>query len=298
MNYLITGGTGLIGKAFIDTLPKDSSTITVLTRNVKQAKGILGPGIHFIDALSIVDVENTDVVLNLAGEAIADKRWSGNQKDKICHSRWHITEQLVELINQAKKPPSIFISGSAVGIYGRQEKQSVDECFEGFYKEFTYDICSTWENIALTAASDKTRVAILRTGIVLAKNKGALGKMLLPFKLGLGGKMGSGEQMMSWIHIEDMIEAIQHIQNNSELQGAINLTAPNPVSNEKFTRTLASLLNRPCLLSTPSWLLRLLLGEMSDILLYGQQVIPAKLMNTGFVFKYPEVDKAIADLLE
>ncbi len=297
MNYLITGGTGLIGKDFIESLPKNTSQITVLSRNKINAQNLLGSEIHFIDKLSIIDIENSDVVLNLAGEAIADKRWSKNQQDKICQSRWNITQHLVELISQAKNPPSVFISASAIGIYGRQNKHPINESFEEFHHEFTHYVCSEWENIALSAATNKTRVAILRTGIVLAKKSGALGKMIPPFKLGLGGKIGDGEQMMSWIHLEDMVAAISHIETNETLHGAINLTAPNPVNNYQFTHALASTLNRPCLLSTPPWLLKILLGEMSDLLLFGQNVVPEKLINSGFSFKYSKVEEALTNLI-
>jgi uncharacterized protein (TIGR01777 family) len=289
MNYLITGGTGLIGKAFIDSLPKKSSQITVLTRNKINAKKLLGSEINCVDELSIIDIENSDVILNLVGEAIADKRWSDSQKDKICQSRWRVTQHLVDLINQAENPPSVFISGSAIGIYGRQNNQPINESFEDFHHEFTHHVCSEWENIALAAVTNQTRVAILRTGIVLAKQSGALGKMIPPFKLGLGGKIGDGKQMMSWIHLEDMVAGISHIEKNETLHGAINLTAPNPVNNYHFTHALASTLNRPCLLSTPAWLLKILLGEMSDLLLFGQNVVPDKLTDSGFSFKYSKV---------
>ena len=298
MNYLITGGTGLIGKAFIESLPKNTSQITVLSRNKINAKKLLGSEINCIDKLSIIDIENSDVILNLAGEAIADKRWSDTQKDKICQSRWGITQNLVDLINQAENPPSVFISGSAIGIYGRQNKQPINENFEDFHHEFTHHVCSEWENIALAAVTSKTRVAILRTGIVLAKKNGALGKMIPPFKLGLGGKIGDGEQMMSWIHLEDMVAGISHIEKDETLQGAINLTAPNPVNNYQFTNALASTLNRPCFLSTPAWLLKTLLGEMSDLLLFGQNVVPDKLTNSGFSFKYSKVEEALTNLIK
>ena len=298
MNYLITGGTGLIGKAFIESLPKNTSQITVLSRNKINAKKLLGSEINCIDKLSIIDIENSDVILNLAGEAIADKRWSDTQKDKICQSRWGITQNLVDLINQAENPPSVFISSSAIGIYGRQNKQPINESFEDFHHEFTHHVCSEWENIALAAVTSKTRVAILRTGIVLAKKNGALGKMIPPFKLGLGGKIGDGEQMMSWIHLEDMVAGISHIEKDETLQGAINLTAPNPVNNYQFTNALASTLNRPCFLSTPAWLLKTLLGEMSDLLLFGQNVVPDKLTNSGFSFKYSKLEEALTNLIK
>ena len=141
MNYLITGGTGLIGRAFIEKLSNKNAQVTVFTRDKIKAKNLLGNSITCIDELSITDIENCDVILNLAGEAIADKRWSDSQKDKICQSRWNITQHLVDLINQAEKPPSLFISGSAIGIYGRQNQQPINENFEHFHREFTHHIC-------------------------------------------------------------------------------------------------------------------------------------------------------------
>jgi hypothetical protein len=167
------------------------------------------------------------------------------------------------------------------------------------HKEFTHDVCKQWEKIASQAQSDKTRVVLLRTGIVLARvtDGGALAKMYLPFKLGLGGKVSTGEQMMSWIHIEDMVNAILFIIENDNLNGAINMTAPTPVSNAVFSKALAKQLHRPCIFTTPAWVFKLLLGEMSDLLIYGQNVVPAKLLSVGFAFKHKTVNDALANLV-
>ena len=297
MNYLITGGTGLIGKALIAELSQNNVEITVLTRNPKQAKKSLGNHLHFIDELTSSDIENKDVVINLAGEPIADKRWTNAQKNKICQSRWHITQQLADLINKAEAPPSLFISGSAIGIYGRQGNKAINEDYTDFNQEFTHDICKKWEAIALEASSEKTRVAILRTGIVLATNSGALAKMLPPFKLGLGGPISQGEQIMSWIHYQDMVAAILHIEKSKELNGPINLAAPFAVSNHHFSQALSSQLKRPCFFTTPTLLLKLLFGEMADLLLYGQNVVPTKLLDSGYSFKYPTIEAALTDLV-
>ena len=304
MKYLITGGTGLIGQALMEHLLLQNSIITVLTRDTKKAETFFNNNnnnnnkINLIDTLSINDVENCDVIINLAGEAIAGRRWSQSQKNEICKSRWGITLQLKNLIKQAKVPPHLFISGSAIGIYGRQSDQVIDEEYSNFNQEFTHDVCSKWEAIALSASSEKTRVAVLRTGIVLAKYGGALRKMYLPFKLGLGGKMGNGDQIMSWIHIEDMVLAILHITKNEQLEGAINLTAPYALSNKTFSLALSSQLKRPCLFTTPQWLLKILLGEMSDLLLFGQNVVPNKLLSSGFSFRYPKINAAFKHLLK
>jgi len=296
MNYLITGGTGLIGKALIASLSQEASHITVLTRNIESARNTLGQHIHYINTISLADIENADVIINLAGEAIADKRWSTKQKNKICQSRWAITQTLTDFIKQAKKPPRVFISGSAIGIYGRQVHHVTEE-YTHYHQEFTHEVCQTWEAIALDAASDKTRVAVLRTGIVLSPTGGALGKMLLPFKLGIGGKMGDGQQAMSWIHLNDMVSAILFIQNNQAMTGPINLTVPKAVSNVQFSQALAAQVKRPCFFTTPAWLLTLLFGEMADILLFGQHVIPQKLIDAGFSFEYETVSQAFNHLV-
>jgi uncharacterized protein (TIGR01777 family) len=297
MKVLITGGTGLIGRELIKILIATNADITVLTRNTSKAVVQFSYPVTFIKALTLGDIENQDTIINLAGEPIADKRWSTLKKEQICKSRWKITEQLTSLINEAKNPPTLLISGSAIGIYGRQSSISIDESFKDYHREFTHKVCDTWEELALKAKSPRTRVAIIRTGIVLDKKAGALSKMLLPFKLGFGGKIGTGKQMMSWIHIEDIVAAILHIQNTL-LEGPINLTSGNAVSNKIFTGSLAKVLNRPCFFNTPAILLKLIFGEMAEILLFGQDVIPNKLINSGFIFKHPTIDSALDDLLK
>jgi uncharacterized protein (TIGR01777 family) len=298
MNYLITGGTGLIGKALIDSLGTTDNTITVLTRDIEKASSLLNKEITFIDELLLSNIENIDIVINLAGEPIAEKRWSQEQKYKICESRWDITEKLAHLISIANKPPSLFISGSAIGMYGRQGNKILDEGFSKYYEEFTHQVCTRWEQLALEASSTNTRVALLRTGVVLDKKSGALSKMLLPFKLGVGGKIGNGEQIMSWVHIQDMVAAILHIIDIKSLSGPINITSPNPVSNEVFSKSLATALNRPCIFNTPPVLLKLMFGEMADLLLFGQNVIPQKLITSGFRFKHADLASAFKDLLK
>jgi hypothetical protein len=297
MNYLVTGGTGMIGKALINSLHHIENNISILTRSNKTSiKDSDESNIKFINKISLSDIDIADVVINLAGEPIAGKRWTQKQKYTICQSRWQLTEQIAGLIKQSKSPPSLFISGSAIGIYGRQDNKTIDESFIDYHDEFTHYLCSTWESLALSAQSELTRVVSLRTGIVLGLDGGALKEMLLPFKLGLGGKMGTGKQMMSWIHIDDMVSAIIHIKNNKELSGPINMTTKNAVTNEEFSQTFAQSLRRPCLLSTPSIVVKCLFGEMSDVLLFGQNVKPSKLLTSGFTFKYPDLRVALDNL--
>ncbi|RHW75037.1 TIGR01777 family oxidoreductase [Colwellia sp. RSH04] len=301
MNYLITGGTGLIGRQLITRLmtsPSDEkANITVLTRDINKANASGNKNITYIEKLSLAVIESSDVVINLAGEPIADKRWSKNQKQLVCNSRWHITQTLVSLMQQTQNPPTIFISGSAIGIYGRQNNSPIDESFSQFNEEFSNTVCEQWEHIALNAQSEKTRVSVIRTGIVLSTQGGALKKMLTPFKFGLGGNIGKGTQMMSWIHIDDMVSGIVHIINNDTLNGPINMTSPNAVSNEEFSSTLATTLKRPCFMDMPSFVVKTLFGEMSDLLLFGQNIIPKKLIDNDYSFAFENLESALSDLL-
>ena len=295
MNILITGGTGLIGRALIQHLHADR--IIVLTRNLASAAKRLPQNIELVTTLADVNFDELDVVVNLAGEAIVDKRWSSAQKDIICQSRWQVTQSLVEKMQSATKPPHCFISGSAIGFYGRQNASAIDENHQNVYNEFSHHICKKWEDIALSAQSDKTRVCILRTGIVLANNGGALQKMLPAFKFGLGGPIADGKQFMSWIHIDDMIAVILAAIYQPSLTGIINATAPMPVSNQEFSKTLSKVLSRPCIFRVPAFMLRILMGESADLVLYGQNVLPQKLLKNNFKFQYPALQVALKQLL-
>ncbi|MCH8537944.1 MAG: TIGR01777 family oxidoreductase, partial [Alkalimonas sp.] len=228
MNILITGGTGLIGQALVKRWQPDHE-ITVFSRSAEKVKNLFGHQIVCCKSIEQLDISRYDAVINLAGEPIADKRWTNKQKKRICHSRWDLTDQLSQKIQQANPAPKVLISGSAIGFYGRQDANRIDESHTDFYPEFSHDICARWENLAQRAASEHTRVCLLRTGIVLAENGGALKKMVPPFKLGLGGKMGDGQQYMSWIHLDDMVALIDFLLCHSELSGPINATAPRAV---------------------------------------------------------------------
>jgi uncharacterized protein (TIGR01777 family) len=292
MKILITGGSGLIGSSLIPILPP--CDVSVYTRNVAMAEQILGHKINFLSTLShLSNLDDYDVVINLAGEPIADKKWTDEQKRKIEHSRWSITEDIVTLINAGENPPNLLISGSAIGFYGRQEDQVIDENFSSPHDEFSHQLCKRWEVLAKKAQSDKTRVCILRTGVVITKKGGALQKMLMPFKLGLGGPIGEGSQYMSWIHLEDMLHGIAHLITNESCEGVYNFTAPNPVTNAEFSRELAASLSRPCVFKMPEFVLRIIMGEMADLVLYGQKVVPQRLEESGYKFIYPKISQAL-----
>lgn len=296
MNILLTGGTGLIGSGLV-RLWQSQHQLWLLSRDPAKVTAMFGTGVHAISTLSEVDFNQLDAVVNLAGEPIVGKRWTEQQKHTLCHSRWQITEQLVSAIKAATSPPAIFISGSAIGVYGRQASILITEDFEHHHAEFSQQLCQRWEDIARQAASEATRVCILRTGIVLAADGGALKKMLLPFKLGLGGRIGHGGQYMSWVHIDDMLNIVDFILHHPTLNGIFNATAPQPVTNAEFSQTLAQVLKRPALLPMPAVVLQLLLGEMADLLLTGQRVLPANLTKAGYSFRYENLQPALSSLL-
>lgn len=295
MNILLTGGTGLIGTALINHWLNQHKLI-VLTRSEEKVKRLWGTKVSAETELSNIDFNQLDAVINLAGEPIAEKRWSAKQKQIMCHSRWQLTEKLVSCINKANTPPAILISGSAVGYYGRQQQQLISEDYQHIYDEFTHQLCKRWEELA-SAAAPTTRVCILRTGIVLASHGGALSKMLPAFRFGLGGRIGDGEQYMSWIHLDDIVGLTDFLLQHPTLQGPFNATAPNPVTNKEFSNMLAKQLGRPALLPMPAPVISLLLGEMADLLLSGQRVLPTNLVKAGYRFKYDTLAPALANLL-
>ncbi len=296
MRVLLTGGTGLIGRHLVSRLLTLGHTVCVVTRSPEKARQMLDARVEIWPGLQNVStLDGVDAVVNLAGEPIADKRWTHAQKQKLCDSRWAITQRISELIQASETPPAVLISGSATGYYGDLGEVVVTE-EEPPHNEFTHKLCARWEQIASSAQSDRTRVCLLRTGVVLARNGGILGKMVPPFKLGLGGPIGNGRQYLAWIHIEDMVNGILWLLNN-DLRGPFNMVSPYPVRNEQFSHALGQALNRPAFLRVPATAIRLLMGESSVLVLGGQRALPKRLEAAGFTFRWYDLDEALANIL-
>ncbi|HTL70865.1 MAG TPA: TIGR01777 family oxidoreductase [Candidatus Eisenbacteria bacterium] len=241
-------------------------------------------------------IDGADAVINLAGENIAGRRWTPAQKMELIQSRLKTTRAVVDAIERARVKPRILLNASATGFYGpRGDEPLGEESPKG--AGFLADLCAEWERQARRAESMGVRTVLLRTGVVLAKEGGALAKMLPAFRLGLGGPLGSGRQYFSWIHLDDEVAAIEFALENDSVRGPVNLTAPNPVTNEEFTRALARALGRPAAFRAPAKALQILLGEMSELLLTGQNVRPGALQRQGFRFRYETVQPALVDLI-
>ncbi len=294
---LITGGTGFIGKALIASLLAEGYEVTVLSRDINSVESICGVGVKAINSLEALKPEDTfQIVINLAGAPIFDARWSDARKQIIRDSRINLTQQLVAGLAKMSTKPELLISGSAIGYYGDQGDTILTE-HSGVKEDFSQQLCADWENEAKKAEQFGIRVCLIRTGLVLGEGGGLLQRMLLPFKLCLGGRLGSGQQWMSWIHREDWIAIALKLIVDTTMTGAYNATAPNPVTNSQFTKALADALNRPVLLPVPAWLLKKLLGEMSELVLGSQRVFPERLLAAGFKFKYTTLLSALTQLL-
>ena len=296
MKILLTGGTGFIGRRLIQKLSDEGHELICLTRSKERAASILGQHVAFVTELSELGQAGLDAVINLAGEPIVDQRWSDARKTLLEESRINMTANLISWLEGQEQKPEVLVSGSAIGFYGSYPgDEPLDEA-SGFKEGFTHDLCDRWESEARKAEGLGIRVCLIRTGIVLGEG-GALNKMLLPFKLGLGGQVGSGHQWMSWIHIDDEVEVITMLLTQTELAGVFNLTAPQPVTNYEFAKALGKQLNRPTILPLPAFMAKLMLGEGAELLLEGQRVFPERLLEAGYKFNYLELDEALKAIL-
>ncbi len=293
MNILITGGTGFIGSALSRGLRDAGHSVVLTTRRQTDSSEMLTwnpPELIPTDIIS-----NFDAVVNLAGESIASGRWTMARKERLVSSRIDTTKALVQSMKNAGPGPGVLLSASAIGYYGPRGAEYVTEKTPPA-SDFLADLCKAWETEALKAEETGVRVVLLRTGIVLGAGGGALAQMVVPFKLFIGGHIGSGEQWLSWIHMDDEVGIIRHALENGSVSGPVNMTAPDPVTNKEFSSALGKALGRPSWLPVPGFVLKIALGELGQIALTGQRVIPEKALETGYEFKYPEVNGALKDI--
>lgn len=315
MRILISGGSGFLGSAFSERISKryqdkgEHADITWLTRDTSQAHP------DYIKMMSYDELgdchDSFDVIMNLAGAGIADKRWSDERKELLLSSRIKPTQALIEFIAKSSDKPKLLLSGSAIGWYGVQGDTPLDES-SSFERDFDHKLCEEWEQQAMSATNYGVPVAIVRTGVVIHPNGGMLDRLLMPFKMGVGGKLGDGTQIMSWIDRSDWVGAAifligQYLQSgapdtqvdnardtgNDTPAHVYNLTAPNPVSNQIFTKAMGHWLHRPTFFTLPAPLLKLMFGEMSTLLLDGQKVLPVALEQAGYTFNHSNIEQAL-----
>ena len=309
MKIVISGGTGFLGSPLAEVYAEEGHDVRVLTRGLPpgEAKHDPGTGVPGVTRVGwrpdgesgpwADAVHDADAVINLAGESIADGRWTPQRKALLRDSRILATKSLAAAINAARIAPRVFISGSAVGYYGPSNDEPKTED-SGAGDDFFAHLCVDWEREARRAEPSGTRIVLPRTGIVLERSGGALAKMITPFKLFAGGRMGSGRQYMSWIHRLDWLEMVRWIVETPQAIGPINATAPHPVTNRHFARALGRALHRPALVPAPGFALKLALGEVANALVTGQRVLPARAQALAFDFRYPEIEQAFRGIFE
>jgi uncharacterized protein (TIGR01777 family) len=299
MTYLITGATGFVGRSLVESLLADGHSVNYLSRKIDRSMNLRAAFHHWEDPETtlppLTSVPRCDAVIHLAGEPVA-QRWTEEVKRKIRDSRVAGTRNLVEAIGLMRHKPSVLVSSSAVGYYGdRGDDVLTEESKPG--KDFLAEVCVEWEREALRATELGLRVVPIRTGVVLASGGGALQKMMPPFEFGIGGRFGNGKQWMPWIHRDDLLRLFRFAADTQSVDGPMNGTAPEPVTNSEFTRALASAIHRPALLPIPKFGLRLLLGEMADFLVESIRAVPAAAERQGFSFTYSHLQSALNAVL-
>ena len=291
MRILVTGGTGFVGQALCPALATAGHEVVILTR---QANARLPQGARSaVTRLEELDAAEFDGVVNLAGAPIGDARWTESRKQLLLESRVSTTSRLVEWMGRASRRPQVLVSASAVGYYGEQGDRLIVEDTPPT-PGFTHDLCAAWEREAEKATALGVRVCVMRIGVVLDRGGGALAKMLPAFRMGAGGRLGSGQHYFPWIHREDVTAICQWLLENPNARGAYNVGAPNPVTNAAFTRALGRAIGRPTVLPMPEAALKLLFGEMSELLLVSDRMLPKRLLDEGFKFRYADLDRALA----
>ncbi len=301
MRIAITGGTGLIGRALADDLAAGGHEVILLSRTPEQATG-LPAGVRAVgwDGRTAAGwgllVDGAQAIVNLAGENLGAGRWTAERKRRFRDSRLNAGQAVVEAVQAASRAPRVVVQSSAVGYYGPQADQELaEEAPSG--SDFLARLCVEWEASTAPVEAMGVRRAVIRSGVVLHASEGALPRMLLPFKLFVGGPLGSGRQWISWLHIADEVAAIRFLIDTEEAAGAFNLTAPYPLTNAEVGRAVGRVMRRPAWLPAPAFALRLILGEMATVVLDGQRVVPRRLLALGFAFRFPEAEAALRDLL-
>lgn len=302
MKVIVTGSTGLVGGALTRSLLSDGNSVTRLVRG--GAQGFRAPGtsaVHWEPDRGIIDakeLERHDAAVHLAGEPIADGRWDDEKKRRILESRVKGTHLLAEALASLKEKPKVLVSASAIGFYGDRGAEVLrEESASG--EDFLSEVCREWEKATLAASQTGIRVVHVRIGVVLSRDGGALPRMLTPFKLGVGGRVASGRQYMSWLTLEDLVRIIRFAIENESLRGPVNAVAPGAVTNEEFTKTLGRVLGRPTIFPVPKLAARLAFGEMADaLLLSSTRVEPARLNEAGFKFEQPDIEGALRHVLK
>lgn len=297
MRILLTGGTGLIGRALCRLWTGQGHQLVVWSRRPSEVAALCS-GARGIARLEELDAAQApDAVVNLAGAPIADRPWTAARRRLLWDSRIALTRQLVDWLGGLQQRPRVLLSGSAVGWYGDGGERRLDEDSPAGREDFGSELCFAWELEAQRAAELGLRVVLLRTAPVLAPHGGMLARLLPAYRLGLGGRLGSGRQWMPWIHLDDEVGLIDFLVHHEDCRGPYNGCAPNPVRNAEFARTLARVLRRPALLPAPACLLRLAFGEMSGLLLGGQHLLPRRTLEAGYHFRFPDLEAALVDLL-
>lgn len=300
MKVAITGATGFVGSRLVERLQAKGDQPLILTRHPVAAARAF-PNLEIITYNSRESgawqkaIAGCDAVVNLAGEPIAENRWTPKQKQEILESRQLGTQKIVEAIAQANPKPSVLVNASAIGFYGTSETATFDEMSPSG-NDFLAEVCQAWEAEARKVKDADVRLVILRLGVVLG-NGGALAKMIPPFKLFAGGPLGTGQQWFSWIHQDDLVNLIIEALTRPDIEGVLNATAPNPVRMSEFCQALGKTLNRPSWLPVPSFALEALLGDGAKVVLEGQQVLPKKTISYGFNYQYPTVEQALSEIL-
>lgn len=296
MKIAICGGTGFIGTALVKHFTKKGFEIVVVTRTIPDTSQQLR-NVEYWTWRQWTDrpdkMEGAAAIINLAGESI-DQRWNDSAKARILQSRLWAADQVAGLVRRLKSKPKVIVNASGISIYGTSETKAYDEYSPSHVTDFLADVVRQWEEAI--DRIEAPRVVKLRVGVVLGNEGGAFPRMRLPYKFGAGGRVGSGKQWLSWIHLTDMIRLIDYCIEQQDMRGPINATAPNPVTNDAFGRALGKAMRRPHYMPVPAWLMKLVFGELSMLLLEGQKVMPKRLVEHGFQFKYPTIEAALEQL--